>query len=409
MLSRLVATAVLITMGLCGLSPVDGQILNGRVKNATTGELISGATLMIKGTTIGTATGSDGLFSLSLSGVPAVLVVSHLSYKTLEITFTTFPEGKIDITLEPAVHDLGEVRISSERVQQLMPGKPWEILDYEFMDEDLLLLANMNGSMFQPCLILANQQGDTLSRLKISNAEELYRDFEGNVYLVSDKAVLQVRYSDKKLTLSYSGEKEMFFATYPAVVDLKQPWWILRSYGRNGQKIDYIRFNEDDSTYNTFRTVANQDAIDRSYWGPYFDGTEADAHFARVIINRPVYAPLFRSGDELVLFNYYDRAIEFYDGEGEMSRMVPSSFMKDKRCKEQVLQDRVSGMFYVVFEKNGITSLCLIGLVDGSAEIVDFIPGFAYVENLQIRNGVVYFLYREKNLEEQKRLYKMVL
>lgn len=410
MLPRLFTAAVFIMAGLCGLSPVDGQILNGRVKNSLTGEPISGATLMIKGTTIGTATGTDGLFSLSLSGVPAVLVVSHLSYKTLEIPFNIFPEGKIDITLEPGTHDLGAVEISSQRVKQMMMGKPWEILDYEFMDDKLLLLANMNGSMFKPCLILSDFQGDTLAHLDISRAEELYRDFEGAVYLVSVQSVLKIHYTDGVISLEDAGDRETFFNSYPAVVDLKQPWWIIKSYGRSGQKLDYVRYNEVDSNYTIFRTIANQEAIGRASWGAYFDGTEADAHFARVIINRPVYAPMFRMDEELVLFNYYDRAIEFYnDREGEMQRMVDAPFMKDKHCREQILHDRVTGLFYVVFEKNGISSLHQIGLIDGSAEYVSDIPGFVYVENLQIRDGIAYFIYREKNLGEQKRLFRMVL
>ncbi len=407
MLIRSATAAVLLMAGLCGLSPVDGQILNGRVKDAVTGEPIMGASLMIKETTIGTATGSDGLFSLSLSDVPAVLVVSHLSYNSLEITFSSFPQGKLDLSLEPSVHPLKEVEITVRKPQKMMEGKPWEILDFEFLGDYILILANMNGSIFQPAIMLTNSRGDTLAYRSIMKADELYRDFAGNVYVLTARSVYQVSYGDRGLGIEYTDERDRFMATYPVVVDVKVPQWILRSYTKENQRLSYYRYNENDSSCYLFRTIGDEAAISRSYWGPYFDGTEADLHFARVIVNKAVYAPMFRSGDELILFNYADHCIEFFDAGTEMTRQVYAPFMKEKNCMRNVIMDEQTGLFYVSFEKNGITSIYNVGLISGAAEWVCDVPGFVYIENLRIRGGEIFFLFREKNLSEQQRLYKL--
>lgn len=409
MLSRFISAVIIIVAGLCGLSSVDGQILYGRVKDAVTGEPISGVSLMIKETTIGTATGFDGSFKIPLSVVPAVLVVSHLSYQNLEISFASYPAGKIDISLEPGIHSLSQVDVDANKIVEIMKGKSYEILDYDFLDNNILLLANRNGSMFRPCLLLVNLYGDTISSIDVIKPMELYSDFEGSVFFLSKQSAWLVTFDGQDLELDYTMTISDFLKYYPPVVDLRKPVWLLKQYGILDQKLDYYRFTETDSSYSIFRSVVNEPAIDRASWGAYFDGTEADAHFARVIINRPVFAPLFRSGDSIIIFNYFDKQIEFYDNDGNNKGLVKASYMSRKSCEEQVFKDKVTGRYYVLFRKNGLSSLHEINITTGESYFITEIPDFVFVENIIIRNSEVFFLYKEKVGAEQKKIYRMKL
>jgi hypothetical protein len=409
MLTRITAAATFFILGLCSLSMVVGQNFSGRVKDAVTGEPLSGVSVMFKETTVGTATGYDGTFSLTLSDVPAVLVVSHLSYKTLEITINSFPTAKLDITIEPMSHDLGQIDIQANKITEILEGKSYEILDYEFLDKNLLLLANRNGSMFRPCLLLVNLYGDTICSRDISRPEQLYRDFEGNIYFISKLSAWAIGFDGAELHMNYVMEKEEFMNSYPVVVDVRKPDWILKQYGALDQRLDYYRYSEIDSSYNVFCSVVNQDALQRARWGGYFDGTEADAHFAAAIINKPVFAPLFRIGDSLVLFNYLDNCIDFFNQNGEKQKSLNAPFMKQKVCKKQIYKDEITGKFYALFLKNGISSLHEVSLKTGETHFISDIPGFVFVEKIIIRNSEAFFLYKEKTGDEQKRIYRMKL
>jgi hypothetical protein len=75
---------ILVTM-LCGIAysaSAQNITINGRVLDET-GEYLPGANVVQKGTTNGTQTDSQGLFSLS---VPegATIVVSYIGYKSIE-------------------------------------------------------------------------------------------------------------------------------------------------------------------------------------------------------------------------------------------------------------------------------------------------------------------------------------
>jgi hypothetical protein len=407
MLIRVTAAAIFIIAGLCGLSPVIGQILSGRVIDAVTGEPLSGAALMIDETTIGTATASNGTFSIPLSDVPAVLVVSHLSYQTTRITLTSNSPNTLEIFMAPESHDLGTVNIQANSIVEILKGTSWEVLDFEFLEDDLLLMANENGNMYKPSLLLVSLNGDTLSSLRVDRPGEFYRDFEGNIYYLNSRSAWKVSTASHNLHIDYVMGVEEFLNTYPAVVDLQQPWWILKQYTYNKLVLSYYRYNERDSSVNLFCSVSNQPGIARSQRGPYFDDTPADRYFASMIMNRPVQAPLYRWGEAFLMFNFTDKYIENFDPEGNSLFRIHAEFMKDKNTDGLIYKDDVTGKFYTSTAKNGITSILSIDPKSGTAAIVAQIPKFVYVENIVIRDGEAFFLYKDKFREEQKKIYRM--
>lgn len=391
-----------------GLTQVMGQNFIGQITDSMTGKPISGVALLLKGTIKGMATDAEGLFRFNASAIPAVLMVSHVSYISKEVEIN-FPSQKLLITLKPRDYQLPGPDIKPNLVLELMKGNSYDILDYGFLGDDILLLANRNGSMFQPCLVLVNLKGDTLCTRNVSKPSQLYRDFEGNICFISRLSAWSVANEQGLLSLTYIMDKEEFLKTYPAVVDRKISDWILRRYAIQNQVLDYFLYNEPDSKYTLFCSITNQDAIARTSWGPYFHGTEADEQFARIIINRPVYAPLFRKGDSLVLFDYLDDRIEFYNDGGTKLGFIPASFMHRKGCKKEIYKDEVTGNFFVHFLGNGISTINKINLNKGTTSRSSAIPGFIFIEKITIRNDEIFFLYRDKTASEQKKIYRMKL
>ncbi len=83
------------------------QKVTGTVMDATTGEPIIGANILIEGTTIGVATDINGKFSLEIPKSDAVLLISYLGYNTERISYSG--QSNIDVNLVPDITKLEEI------------------------------------------------------------------------------------------------------------------------------------------------------------------------------------------------------------------------------------------------------------------------------------------------------------
>ncbi|MDB5260898.1 MAG: TonB-dependent receptor, partial [Adhaeribacter sp.] len=83
--------------------------ITGKVTSAT-GEALPGVTVLVKGTTNGVTTGSDGSFSLTVPDQAGTLVISFIGFATKEIAFTK--AGTYNITLADDAKTLEEVVVT---------------------------------------------------------------------------------------------------------------------------------------------------------------------------------------------------------------------------------------------------------------------------------------------------------
>jgi TonB-linked SusC/RagA family outer membrane protein len=82
------------------------QVLSGKVSDES-GAPMPGVNLVVKGTTTGTTTGSDGQYSLQLPPDARVVIFSFIGYTTEEVTINN--RTQIDVTLQPDPELLSEV------------------------------------------------------------------------------------------------------------------------------------------------------------------------------------------------------------------------------------------------------------------------------------------------------------
>jgi len=86
-------------------SNISNQV-SGKVYDASTKEPLPGATVVIKGTTIGTVTDIEGKYSLSTSGNNNQMVVSFIGFETQTIPINN---PVMNVPLKPEVNNLDEV------------------------------------------------------------------------------------------------------------------------------------------------------------------------------------------------------------------------------------------------------------------------------------------------------------
>lgn len=83
---------------------------SGKVYDSQTGEPIVGATVMIKGTGIGTATDLDGNFKLALPPNSDILVIRSLGFNDVEF----WPSANMNVALQPSTQTLDAVVVTSQ-------------------------------------------------------------------------------------------------------------------------------------------------------------------------------------------------------------------------------------------------------------------------------------------------------
>ena len=89
--------------------------VTGTVKDATTGEAVPFASVMVKGTTDGTSSDADGVYSIS-APAKGVLVFSAVGYVSHEVSVGS--RGKVDVALEPDSEFLDETIVVAYGVQK---------------------------------------------------------------------------------------------------------------------------------------------------------------------------------------------------------------------------------------------------------------------------------------------------
>ena len=92
-LTFLLACLILVSVGLVN---AQSKSISGKVFSADDGQPVIGATVMVKGTTVGTITGTSGEFKISLQGNAKTLVISYVGMKTVEVEAKTGMTVKLE-------------------------------------------------------------------------------------------------------------------------------------------------------------------------------------------------------------------------------------------------------------------------------------------------------------------------
>lgn len=97
--------------------------ISGKVFDNQTKESLMGATISIKGTTIGTSTNNEGEFSISYYGqFPIILVFSYISYESKEIELKN--NRILEIYLNSSESSLNEITVTARRRKEVVQQIP---------------------------------------------------------------------------------------------------------------------------------------------------------------------------------------------------------------------------------------------------------------------------------------------
>lgn len=374
----------------------------GYVYDSISSKAVENAEIIVD-SAFSTSTDAKGFFTFFSKKNIASIEIRHLSYvpKKMKLEKNSIKT----IHLNPSAINLAEFVLTIKKPEEVMPGKKYQILDYEFDKKNIIMLALENQSIFAPVLLLANLNGDTLYRTKVSNPIGLCKNYNGDVYYLTKKSAIKISTDNDKIKLTDPMTIDEFTLENEAIVTKDEDQYYLKSYAYKNQQINYYSYNENEDKLNLFRSLCNEDVLANEKFGPYFKGKEEDLRFQELIILRPIFAPLVKCHDTLLIFNFVDSRLEKYSKETEMLSKTNIDFQKSNALVKEIYVDNITQQIYFLFRKNGISQLKEISKTDGHIIKTVKIPDYVYVENIKINNGIVYFLYKEKTDQEYKKLF----
>jgi TonB-linked SusC/RagA family outer membrane protein len=121
-MKKLLCMVMLLMTGLLQQVYAQERSVSGRVTDRSTGQGLPGATVLVKGTTVGASTNADGSFSISVPNAATTLTISSIGYSTIDQPIGT--ETTFNVALATDAKQLNEVVVTAlgqERTRNSLP------------------------------------------------------------------------------------------------------------------------------------------------------------------------------------------------------------------------------------------------------------------------------------------------
>lgn len=309
-------------------------------------------------------------------------------------------------------------------------GNEFSVEDFELLDNGGLLLLTYEQTLKKGATLrLMDADSKELDKYYIvGDAVELQKDFRGNIHLLTKERVYLVTQLNNEIHTTLE-DRDYYFKYVSPVIDTIGDNIYFSNYSEVYPAFDYFEFNMKDSTYNVLLAVEDtfmmelyraefkyvdvrtklwahqkqiETGIDKEIW-------VGAAVFTNSLYYQPLYAPLFKTGDDSILvFDHYKNKMFVYtpeDGFVDSTRI--SYHLNDRKSgwEQPLLQDQENGRVYAMFQKSGYTYLSEIDKLNGHVK-KSFKLYFKYVERIQIIGEYIYYIYRPFESVQKKFIYR---
>lgn len=404
----------------------------GTIKDKETGAGIIGATISY-GDGKGVVSDINGDFLIDNPSFPLKLEISHLTYLPKTITVRENLETSLIIQLEQSELNVDQVEILGERLNRFFERKYFHIVDYALTGDKITIIGYDQGRLNHGKLLLTNLSQDTLSSISINRPEKLFKDGFGNIHLFAGDSVYQISLIENKLALLYPTYEDDFSMNLQQLQIAENHTFVFKDIYGDGQlhmythidtisrKVDTLKYVFDRKLFpvEQFAESHKKSRLQKltiDYLGQ-MDTTSAGvraanrmfdfAHYNNFIIHKPISSQVFKYDDSYIILDIANSEIHSF-AENTLEELtitmeIPSHTQRIK----YFVQDEITGKIYWVYYRG---DRALLGEVDPTTgKIIDQLetPRFPHIENIKIRNRVVWFLYQPKVGETVRSLYRM--
>jgi len=360
---------------------------------------------------------------------------NHPLYESNNQTFrlrkTAGDTLSFEIILKQSVlQNIKEVVINAPGIPDTVYGSDrFSVSDFEIQKNDKIILLTYPKQLKKGGEIVLFDGGKELINFPVLEdvPEKLLKDFRGNTHVVCENGIYTLVIKSNELNIS-AIEKDYFFKYIAPIVDTNRTKMFLNNFNTIYPAFDYYTFDQIDSTYRKLMHIEDELMMElykseykwldvrTKLWAKNKEietGIEAEVwvganYFTQSLYYEEAYAPLFHRNDSLFIFDYSKDRLLVFSVLGKIIDTVPVYHHYNPRkmgWKKNLIQDKVTGAIYALFELNGFSYLGLIdvktGLIGDKVRL-----NFKYVDKIRINNNFVYYIYRPFESLQKKFLYR---
>jgi hypothetical protein len=356
--------------------------------------------------------------------------------------------------MAPKISLLTGVVITSEKIDTVYYDRHYSVMDYELLNEGIILLI-YRYTLNRSEILYQDYNGNKISSINMLPGKplRLFKDCLGNVHIFTRNKSLEIQFTESGLKLYPANSLDRFMEVmqycqlfqngrlyyhekgYMALVNIyysidtldheKRPFYIVKDQ----EKLDFIAQNPENlklfnsnflpsmndlrglpSDADILNHIRNMDEVLRFNQMAYFPA---------------IYAPLFKRGDSLVIFNHANNSIDFFDRNDSLIHELPISYhltdedskiintltgpFRNNKWQKEAFVDQKTGRLYTSFMNNSGTKIIReINQSSGDLTRSIKIP-FPYVDKIQIFNGYIYYMYKGWGENQKMKLYTQQL
>ena len=322
----------------------------------------------------------------------------------------------ISINLDYKYQEINEVIVSTNGIKRIIGSKNEHIIDYQPLPEDHFYTLKSIGRSYFLCLENLTQ---LITQKEINfKPESLYRDFLGNIHILSKDSVYQI-FLDGELKLLHAYPKQYFESFLKPVVATSKNGIFSEAFTSFNQQYDLFHKNaqKDFETILHLKDSVGEFIARETYYRIISAYNKSETIMTNLIMNgvwdgdiaklcSAVTAPLIglyktRSrplnisstdrGKQVLTFDFLNHLIYHIDKDNsKYSSIEMSSFENYNKLK--LLPDYEVSKYYLSYEIKGICHIYEIDPDTGIIEEKKEVKGASFLRNMKINNGVLYFL-----------------
>ncbi len=384
-----------------------------------------------------TLTNSNGIAYLTLEFQNTYyFTINHPNYDSQNVIH----RAKVTLDTINILVSLSALNIQNEKEVVVVPkGVPQvvygsqnlSVADFEVLNDGRMLLLVYPKRLEKESNVLLYDGRKVLNNFRIpGKAKYLTSDYRGDVHVVCEEQVYAL-YVEKSSISVAEISFDYFEQTIEPIIDTVDFKVYYTDFIWNYPEFNYILMNQEDSTINLFANI-HDDVMMEMYRSEYKYSdvrtklwaknkelqTGIDAPiwvgasvFVYDILYEPLFSPMFLKNDTVILFDFYQNYMKKYDLNGICIDSTLIEYHLDPKksgWQKNVIQDKITGEIYTVFNRAGYIYLGLINLNTGKID-QKIKLNQRYPEKIELYNRSVYYVYRPFESKQKKYLYKEIL
>ncbi|MBL4652911.1 MAG: carboxypeptidase-like regulatory domain-containing protein [Flavobacteriales bacterium] len=418
------------------LSYGQNTIVAGYLTDAESSNPLGKGTILVENSAKGTTANNSGFYKLKFkTSGKIILHFSFVGYESVSKTIDLSNKKDtiwLNVQLRNKTQLIDEFSVVADKKPEKVHGtQQYSISDFEFYGNDFVFLTYEKTLKKGSSIVWVDRNQNLKAKIEIPTLiTELYCDYRGRIYAIGDNYVYQLTFMRNRLGLTRFPIEDFNAVLKPCVDSLDNQiafsdyqWFFPKFnyyyFDQNTQKSKKIYQIEDKELYHLYRMqyyfmhpkdklrarkLANEYGMEKQ------DVAALMVNFTNTMYFEPLYAPLFVVNDTALIFDHYSDQILKIDEYGEKVDSVAINYHenRDEKWKKLLIKDIMLDEIYSINMKDGHLSLDRINTNNGVIENNHKLH-YKYVDNIHIKDGYAYYIYRPYESVQKKYLYRELI